>query len=277
MDRSDQHYVHGNDPGEQGRLSRLNALLNPSSLEALGLRGGERVLDVGAGLGQFSRSMARAVGAEGTVVGVERDERQFAESLRLAEADGERRLVDLRRGDAVDLPLADDEWGRFDVAHARFLLEHVSDPLAVVRAMVRAVRPGGRVVLEDDDHEVLRLWPEAPAVVDLWRAYYLTYERRGKDPYVGRHLVSLLHAAGARPRRNRCLFFGTCRGSPGFDTMLDNFLGVILGARPEIVDHGLATHARFDEALAQFARWRVLPDAALWYTTAWAEGERPAS
>ena len=36
-----------------------------------------------------------------------------------------------------------DEWGTFDLVHARFLLEHVSDPLAVVRSMARAVRPGG--------------------------------------------------------------------------------------------------------------------------------------
>jgi ubiquinone/menaquinone biosynthesis C-methylase UbiE len=276
MDRFDAHYVHGTDPDEQGRLSRLNSLLNPASLEALGLRGGERVLDIGSGLGQFSRLMARTVGEHGTVVGIERDERQLAESRRLAEADGEADLVDLRQGDAVDLPLADDEWGRFDVAHARFLLEHVTDPPAVVRSMVRAVRPGGRIVLEDDDHEVLRMWPAAPAVLDAWRAYYRTYERQGKDPYVGRHLVSLLHEAGARPRSNRCLFFGTCAGSGGFETMLDNFLGVIEGARQEIVAHGLASEERFDEALEQFARWRTLPDAALWYTTAWAEGRRPA-
>jgi 2-polyprenyl-3-methyl-5-hydroxy-6-metoxy-1,4-benzoquinol methylase len=47
--------------------------------------------------------------------------------------------------------------GHFDVAHARFLLEHVPDPLVIVRTMVRAVRPGGRVILADDDYEGLRL------------------------------------------------------------------------------------------------------------------------
>ena len=70
MEPSDQ-YIHGTDPVEQQRLSRLNALLNSSSLQALSLRGGEAILDVGSGLGQFSRLMSRAAGPEGRVIGVE--------------------------------------------------------------------------------------------------------------------------------------------------------------------------------------------------------------
>jgi hypothetical protein len=47
-------YLHGTHPDEQGRLSRLNELLNDRSLRELALQGGERVLDVGCGLGQPS-------------------------------------------------------------------------------------------------------------------------------------------------------------------------------------------------------------------------------
>ena len=276
MEGSDHHYVHGTDPEEQRRLSRLNALLNASSLGALDLRGGERLLDVGSGLGQFSRMLARKAGPTGRVVAVERSEEQLAEALRQARKEGEEGLLDFRRGDAVGLPLGYDEWGSFDVAHARFLLEHVRDPLAVVRSMVRAVRPGGRVVVEDDDHDLLRMWPEPPEVLELWQAYYETYRRRGKDPYVGRRLVALLHEAGARPRANRNLFFGSCAGSPNFEAMVDNFVGVIAGAREELLEFELADGDRIDAAIEAFQAWRKRPDAALWYTTCWAEGVRAA-
>ena len=161
MASSDDHYVHGTEDWEQQRLSTLNALLNATSLHAMALHGGERVLDVGCGLGQFTRMVARKVGERGSVVGVERDPRQRAEAMRQATHDGEEHLLEIREGSALELPLADDEWGSFDVVHARFLLEHVSDPLAVVKLMVRAARPGGRIVVEDDDHELLRLWPES--------------------------------------------------------------------------------------------------------------------
>jgi SAM-dependent methyltransferase len=269
----DPHYVHGTGPAEQERLSRLNAMLNASSLAALKLRRGERVLDVGCGLGLLARRIAHRTGAR--VVGVERDERQLVEALSRARADGDEARVDLRRGDAAAPPLAPEEWGTFDVVHARFLLEHVTDPAAVVAAMVRAARPGGRIVLEDDDHDVLRLFPEPAGVVDVWRGYYRTYELNGKDPFVGRRLVSLLHGAGALPSANRCLFFGSCAGSPDFPDMSDNFIQVLAGSRDEIVGLGAASADAFDSALVAFREWRLRPDAALWYSTCWAEGIRP--
>ena len=117
---------------------------------------------------------------------------QIAEAKRQAAGDGEEGLIEIRQGLATDLPLRDDEWGSFDVAHARFLLEHVADPEAVVRQMLRAVRPGGRVILEDDDHDVLRLWPAVAAFDELWQGYVESYSALGFDPYIGRRLVGLL-------------------------------------------------------------------------------------
>src|SRR5262245_56998718 len=53
-------YIHGTDPEEQARLTRLNQLLNQRSVEEIALCGGERILDLGSGLGQLSRALARA-------------------------------------------------------------------------------------------------------------------------------------------------------------------------------------------------------------------------
>jgi sigma-B regulation protein RsbU (phosphoserine phosphatase) len=264
-------YLHGTEPHEQQRLTRLQGLLNVSSLRQLDLQGGELVLDVGAGLGNLSRAMARA-GAR--VVAIERDSRQIAEFRRQAEAAGEQDLVDVRQGEARDPPLSDEERGRFDIAHARFVLEHVRDPASVVAAMLRAVRPGGRVVLEDDDHDVLRLHPELPELGALWRAYIGAYEDLGTDPYVGRHLVTLLRDAGAQATRARQLNFGGCHDDPAFGVLVDNFAGVVEGARSMVVASGRMDGVAFDAALDAFRAWSERPDATLWYSTCWAEGLR---
>ncbi len=268
-------YIHGTDPEEQRRLSRLNELLNGASLEALGLQPGDRVLDLGSGLGQLSRAMARRVGVAGCVVGVELSSDQLAEARRLAAAAGEESLVEFRQGDARTFPLSEEEWGSFDVVHTRFLLEHVSEPEEVVRSMVRAAVPGGRLVLEDDDHDVLRIWPEPVGFRKLWQAYMRTYEKLGNDPYIGRRLVSLLQESGAEPARNQWLFFGSCSGDPNFGAMVRNFVGILEGAHEAMVRHGLLDEPAVAQGIASLQEWVERPDAALWYARAWAEGRRP--
>jgi SAM-dependent methyltransferase len=268
-------YLHGTAPDEQARLARLNDLLNARALAELALRPGERVLDVGSGLGQLTRGMARQVGPAGRVIGVERSPEQLAEARRLAADAGEGEAVEFRAGDALALPLRDNEWGTFDVAHARFVLEHVTDPLGVVRQMVRAVRPGGRIVLADDGHDTFRLWPEPPGFGRLWACYMRTYDRVGNDPLVGHRLVALLHQAGAAPVRNTWLFFGGCAGQPEFGAYVDNLVRILDGVRRPILDLGVFDEPAFDVCLAALRSWGERPDAAMWYAVSWAEGRRP--
>ena len=270
-------YIHGTDATEQERLSRLNDLLNGQSLSRLRVEPGARVLDVGCGMGQFARAMARAAGPNGRVVGIERSRAQIDEGRRQARAAGEADLVDMREGDAATPPLRDDEWGTFDIAHARFILEHVADPTSIVRAMVKSVRPGGRIVLEDDDHDVLRFHPAIPEFEAAWRAYMRAYDAVGNDPLIGRKLPALLAAAGAAPRANDWPFFGACQGSPTFPVIVSNCRGVMAGARASVLAHGNLSAGEFDAALRAYDRWSVAPGAAIWYCTFWAEGVKPVA
>jgi SAM-dependent methyltransferase len=266
-------YLHGTRSDEQRRLSLLNDLLNAGSLREMRLQGAERILDVGSGLGQLSRAMAREAGAR--VIGVERSAEQIVEAERQAAQAGEAGLVEFRQGDALRLPLRDEEWGTFDLAHTRFLLEHLREPGPVVQAMSQAVRPGGRIILEDDDHDLMRLWPEPPGFTALWQAYQRGYEYLGNDPQVGRRLVSLLVDAGAEPARNALVFFGSCAGEAHFPHYVENLIGVINGARATVVEAGLLDAAGFDAAIAALREWSHGAAATIWYAVAWAEGRRP--
>src|SRR3954464_12548669 len=114
MSEAKPAYLHGTSPTEQERLSLLNRLMNEAALRELRLKGGEKIVDFGSGLGQLSRAMARAAG--GKLGGIARSREQLAR----AERDD---LLDLREGDAAAPPLRDSEWGSFDLAHARFVLE----------------------------------------------------------------------------------------------------------------------------------------------------------
>ena len=84
--------------------------------------------------------MAALVGAEGNVVGVDRD-RSILELAR-QEADQRGLPVTFRRLEAEELA----EESAYDLVFARYLLSHLPRPQRALEAMVRAARPGGRLV-----------------------------------------------------------------------------------------------------------------------------------
>jgi hypothetical protein len=149
--------------------------------------------------------------------------------------------------------------------------------------MARAIRPGGRIILQDDDHSLLRLWPEPEGLRSLWQAYVRTYEAAGNDPYVGRRLVSLMTEQAIRPVRNSWIFFGACAGHPDFPTYVRNLVEVFEGAREEVLGQleistggaGLSAAVLFDSAIGALDQWAEQSNAALWYATCWAEGLKP--
>src|SRR4029078_10553287 len=162
-----------------------------------------------------------------------------------------------------------------DLVHTRFVLEHVREPIQVVRQMVRAARLGGRIVLQDDSHDLLRLTPEPRGFSVLWNAYIRSYDRVGNDPLIGHRLVALLHEAGARPTRNNWLFFVSCAGQSDFSAYVENLINILQGVRQTLLEMNLTDSIIFDETIASVRRWINRPDAAFWYAISWAEGLRP--
>lgn len=267
-----EEYIHGYSSAEMQRLTRMQDILNEAELAMLNLNGVKRLLDIGSGLGQMTRAFARTLGQGSTVLGIEREAQQLSEAKRRAKNADEAGRVEFRLGDATALPLAPHEHESFDLVHARFLLEHVRDPLAVVMQMVKAVRPGGRIALLDDDHELLRFWPECPDANRVWSIYWRSYAHRGLDPLIGRRMPDLLRKAGARPSRITTVFYGSTHGLPLFDLVVDNLVDVLEGAAEELDRSGLLELAEMDEAIVALNRWRSLDSATVWYSLPLAEG-----
>jgi demethylmenaquinone methyltransferase/2-methoxy-6-polyprenyl-1,4-benzoquinol methylase len=112
------------------------------------------VLDVATGTGLVARGLRERYGCE--VVGLDRS----VDMLEAASArDGHIPLV---RGRAESLPFPDES---FDHVTFTYLMRYVDDPAAVMRELVRVVRPGGRVVALDFGV------PPSPILRAVWRAY----------------------------------------------------------------------------------------------------------
>ena len=115
--------------------------------ERLGLRPGERVLDLGCGGGRHAFEMYRR-GADVIAFDQDADElsgvRDLFVAMREAGEVPEGADADVKEGDALALPFADAEFDRVVAAE---ILEHIPDDLTAIRELVRVTRPGGTVAL----------------------------------------------------------------------------------------------------------------------------------
>lgn len=101
-------------------------------------------LDVGAGQGHWTRTVAALLAPGARIVGVEREPDWVAEATRRAGPD--QRYV---QGDAARLPFPD---ASFDLVTCQTLLIHVSEPAVVLAEMRRVLRPGGRLMVAEPNN-----------------------------------------------------------------------------------------------------------------------------
>lgn len=160
--------------------------------ERLGLRRGDRVLDMGCGAGRHAFEMYKR-GAH--VVALDRDDTELkgvkntlGAIHEMGEGPAEASAAPLR-GDALSLPFSD---GTFDRIVASEVLEHIPDDHGAMRELARVLRPGGSIAVT-----VPRFGPE----LVCWALDSNYHETEGGHVriYRRRELTERLRAAGLLP------------------------------------------------------------------------------
>ena len=157
--------------------------------DRLGLQPGDRVLDMGCGAGRHAFEAYRR-GADVVAFDQDADELSgvldlFA-AMRAAGGVPAGAQADVKQGDALSLPFADDEFDRVVAAE---VLEHIEDDRAAMAELVRVLKPGGTMAVT-----VPRWWPER-VCWSLSEAYHQV-EGGHVRIYGFRQLIGRLQAAG---------------------------------------------------------------------------------
>src|SRR6266849_1269992 len=134
-------YLLGSTDAEHERLIRQAVRLAPVTerfFRETGIGPGQRVLDLGSGVGDVAMLAARLVGPSGEVVGIERDPRSITRARTRAAAAGLRNVT-FTQSDVAQF--SSDK--PFDAAVGRYILQFLPDPVGILRSLSQRVRPGG--------------------------------------------------------------------------------------------------------------------------------------
>ncbi|KAL1672957.1 S-adenosyl-L-methionine-dependent methyltransferase [Schizophyllum commune] len=155
-------------------------------MNLLAPQAGERILDLGCGTGELTATLARAVGPEGYILGVDASAnmvdkaRDVVAASRAEATDAPMALADFLVADAQMLQLSTEQLGTFDAVFSNATLHWCSrDPLGALQSAARALHPGGRFAVEMGGmgncigvraaiHAALRRRGRDPAAVDPW-------------------------------------------------------------------------------------------------------------
>jgi ubiquinone/menaquinone biosynthesis C-methylase UbiE len=218
---------------------------------------GARVLDVGCGPGTITVDVAARV-APGSVLGVDRAD-EVLDRARSAARDVGVDNVEFAVGDVYALDLPDDS---FDVVHAHQVLQHLTDPVAALREMLRVCAPGGVVAARDSDYATFTWWP-ADERITRWLALYHDVARaNGAEPDAGRRLLAWAQEAGCRDvvATASAWCFSTPAERAWWGGMwADRVVGSALA--DQAVERGFAARAELDDLSDAWRAWSAAPDA----------------
>ncbi|MFI5844536.1 methyltransferase [Catenuloplanes sp. NPDC051500] len=183
-------YLVETDPCDDEERLRLGELLWDSGtldrLAALGVGPGWSCLEIGAGSGSVATWLAGRAGPDGEVVATD----LRTDRLDHLAAHG----VTVLRHDLTSDALPP---SRFDLVHARLVLQHLPARREAVARLAQALRPGGVLLIEDTDVSSLFSHPDVDGFLGrAKRAAYRAMISSGYDPRCGLRNASLAGAAG---------------------------------------------------------------------------------
>jgi 2-polyprenyl-3-methyl-5-hydroxy-6-metoxy-1,4-benzoquinol methylase len=214
-------------------------ITNRVLLEA-GLSEGMDFLDVGCGTGDVMRLAGNVITHSGSVTGVDIDENIGAESLAL--------LLQLNNSkySFIGLDITKDTiYGQYDFVYSRLLITHMTDPLAIIKKLYDAVRPGGILLIQDYDFAAIKTNDKLENITGYMRYLMLQlFPKTGRDPEAGTNLSKyFIDASIGKPDGTDASSIVT----PVF-IMASMLKSVTFSYKHSILEHGVAT----EERLAQY-------------------------
>ncbi len=184
------NYVLGNTSEEIERLKIQSSLFEPlakDSLSKAGIRNGMVCADIGCGPGEVTRLIGNMVGKNGKVIGLDINE----EYIKYCKATTNQKNISFVCDDITKSKNLPDE--SFDLVYSRFMFVHLNDKRNALKSMIRLVKKGGAVIIQELDHAPYSWlsYPKRKSVDTLRKTYVRLVKNAKGDPLAGRKIYKM--------------------------------------------------------------------------------------
>lgn len=234
--------------GAQSVLDERTLEASNANLLAV-LSPGKSVLDVGCGSGAITQGIARAVGPQGHVWGVDRSEELIGEAQR---QHGHLTNLTFECGDILDYPATP----RFDIVTTARTLQWIAGPEVVVRHLAALLKPGGILCVLDYNHTRIAWDPQPPASMQYFYDAFLRWRSdAGMDNAIGDHIGNILEAEGLTVVLSEDRSEYTSREMASFSTHIRLWTTVAQTRGKQLVTDGYIGEAQRLDAIEAYTAW----------------------
>lgn len=252
-------YTHGHDESVLRSHRQRNAKNSAAYLLPY-LKRDMKILDIGCGPGTITVDLASTYVPDGHVTGIDNADDVLDKARQHAAEQGVTN-VDFLVADAHALPFPDDT---FDITHAHQVLQHVTDPVQLLREMRRVTKPGGYVASREADSAGFVWYPESQEMSDWYRIYERVARANGGEPHAGRRLLAWSRQAGFEAKQITCTANAWCFSTPEERAWWGNLWAdrlVQSNFAPSAINKGIATMDEIRKASQTWRDWAVVDDA----------------
>src|SRR5262249_20008676 len=194
--KTEDNYILGQSEYEYERLTFQARILRPFTDKFFRLAGvspGMRVLEIGSGMGDVAFLAGEIVGPEGWVLGVDQDTAGLEKARERSHQQGCSSWVSFEACNLAEFDTAD----QFDAIVGRYILLYQQDPGAIIRRLLKFLKPSGIVVFHEMDFANAHSSDPPCAFWDeMYGLLSEAFRRAGNPPDYGRRVAKAFLEAG---------------------------------------------------------------------------------
>lgn len=245
-------YIHGYSQREAQRLKdQAKTVADYLHYDTVWEKG-STILEVGCGVGAQTEIIAQKnPGAKIIAIDIAKDSIEIAKK-RIQEAGIKNVIFQLQ-----DIhTLKRDLNGLYDHVFICFVLEHLSQPVAVLNTIKNLVKPGGTITIIEGDHGSTLFYPDNKDARKVIHAQVALQKSKGGNANIGRELYPIMAAVGLKniavsPRQ---IYVDNSQAELVEGFIKNTFTAMIQGIATDLISEGYISSQEFEKGIAGLLR-----------------------